>query len=472
MTASMDFSQNGKAAHVQMMEDFSLTLDDEGLNQTERLRMLSRVNDEGAHPLGPDEFADFTSKVLRRFSKVVAPAETTDAVRGLVDAIRNGDRPTAPADAGVVAGPALAVVAAPVMTVVTRPPNPVEFLLSEPRDMVRMESPFPFLNKATRGGIPSGILTTILGAPHSGKTALAQQILKSASEKGYLCVALHRDEGRWAASVRLGQQLGLNRDRLESRDPEEMDSYKKALQNLKILVPDCDSPEWTLERSLAFCEREAAGKPWFLLVDSIQSVYMDAVGRNTREEIEAKMRILEGGAKRGGFVVAISEMNRGAYRHKDPKENSNPMAAAAESRAIEYVSRLMISLEGSIDASITANIVKNSPGGVREPFFLKFDTDRATFQEIDQDGAEGIREIKVHADQSARKKRLEDKIVKALESAGRELKAGELRDLVKGDAYKVDQARDGLVEDGRIVERPGSGRIRYFSVPQKVDFVP
>ncbi len=342
------------------------------------------------------------------------------------------------------------------------PPNPAEFLRNEPRNLVRLRTLFPTLDQATRGGIPTGIVTSVLGAPHTGKTALVSQIAIRAASEGYLVVGLFKDEGRFAASVRLGQQLELDRARLENQEDAELQQFEQGLYEREIRLPDADSPDWTLERTIEWMDKSKIERPRLLIVDSIQSAYASCAEdkRSLREEIEAKLRLLEGAAKRGMMVMVTSEMNRAAYRHKDPKDNIKGMAAGAESRAIEYVSRLVVSLEGDAELVVTATLEKNSPGGRRPAFKLKFDPATARFREIGDAEAEGIVNQAHSEREGSKRTRIRDGIRAAL-GKHIELNVRGLEKEVAGRKDAIAEVRDGMVEEGEILERV-AGQSKFY----------
>jgi len=346
----------------------------------------------------------------------------------------------------------------------SRPPGPAAFLRAEPRNLIRLVTDFPTLNAATRGGIPTGIVFSVIGAPHTGKTAILSQLALRAASEGYLVVALFKDEGRFAASVRLGQQLGLDRTRLENQDPRELDDFDSAMLDRSLVTPDADSEDWTLEKTIRWAEAEAGatGKTLLLLTDSIQSVYAECAEnrRALREEIEAKMRLLEGAAKRGALCVVTSEMNRSAYKNKDTAENTKGIAAGAEGRAIEYVSRLIITLEGDAEKVITAQIEKNSPGGKRPILSLKFDPATARFREIREEEAEELADEVRRKEEEARDAKLRDGIRRAL-SKHTELNARGLSKEVGGRREALAEVRDEMVAAGQILERV-EGQAKFY----------
>lgn len=348
------------------------------------------------------------------------------------------------------------------------PPTPAEYLRDEPRNLVRLRTYIPTLDRATRGGIPTGIVTAIVGAPHTGKTALVSQVMISAASEGYLTVGLLKDEGRFAGSVRIGQQLGLDRGRLENQEPEEIDQLAEALIERAVYLPDADSPAWTLEATINWIEAKAGNGPRLLAVDSIQSVHAECAenAKTTREAIEAKMRLLERFAKRGGMVLITSEMNRSAYRNKDASENIDGIASGAESRAIEYVSRLLVTLEGDAEEVITAVVKKNSPGGVRPIMRLKFDKASARFRELSEADAEAMTDERRAAEETIRRAKTKEKILKALRG-GREIRGSRaLYKAAGGRSVDVDDVRDEMLEAGVIVARL-DGKATVYSLPEK-----
>lgn len=98
----------------------------------------------------------------------------------------------------------------------------------------------------------------------------------------------------------------------------------------------------------------------------------------------AALKWISGGALRI-TVVALSELNRGAYRSKDAKLNSNGMAAGKHSGAIEYVSRILVNLHTAKDDVVRVEVEKPT-GYADQPLGLRFDRLAATFTETDAPG--------------------------------------------------------------------------------------
>jgi KaiC/GvpD/RAD55 family RecA-like ATPase len=339
-------------------------------------------------------------------------------------------------------------------------PNPGDFLASTPRDLVRLRTGFPTLDQATRGGIPTGIVTTIMGAPHVGKTALATQIGIRAAEGGFLVVVVLKDEGRLAGCIRLGQQMGLDRYRLEEQNPEELARFARALTDRDIRVPDPDHEDCSLENLITEAEKHAHGRNVLLIVDALQNVLSTEADEkdSLREAVGAKMALMEDFAKRGGMVIALSEMNRSAYRNKDAAENIRALAGGAESRSIEYKSRLILSLSGDAEEIVTVSVEKNSPGGKRPTINLKFDRTSATFTEIDRDTAEALRDEHAAEEEAQKAAQVWEKIKKALHRK-MELNATALKRAVGGRAERFIEVRDEKVEEGKLLVREdGQGK--------------
>jgi hypothetical protein len=85
------------------------------------------------------------------------------------------------------------------------------------------------------------------------------------------------------------------------------------------------------------------------------------------------------------IAIATSEMARGAYRSKDSAEQSNDLASAKESGAIEYSARALISLrsvQGEPDL-IEVRIPKNKHGPKGEVFHLRLDRASQTLRQVE-----------------------------------------------------------------------------------------
>lgn len=348
------------------------------------------------------------------------------------------------------------------------PPDPAQVLANEPRNLVRLLTDFPTLNQSTRGGVPTGIVATILGAPHTGKTAMATQIGITAASAGWLVLILFKDEGRFAGCVRLGQQLGMDRDKLENQEEPELDRFLEGLKDRDIRVPDPDSEDWVLEHAISWLESNRGDRPALLIVDSLQSAYSMASGesRSLREEINAKMRLLESFGKRGGLALVTSEMNRSGYRNKDEKENIRGIAAGAESRAIEFVSRLILSLEGDAESVVTGTLEKNSPGGVKRAIPFKFDPLTARFKELSEDDAEALAEEAVTAREKKRDSGVRDRVLVALGPLLEPISFKRLREAMRVNVYRLQDVLGAMVEDGEVVMTI-KGQAHMYSLPYK-----
>lgn len=335
-------------------------------------------------------------------------------------------------------------------------PSPAEVLLDLPPFTGRVPLGIPVADRALDGGLPQGLVTVIQGPPGSAKTALGTQAAVNAFKKDYLVACIFKDEGRRAGCIRVGQQLGLERRKLEESDPYTMTEFEDLLKQGRgrIYVPDADASEGVLEKVLYDFEPTGYAQK-FLLVDSLQSVRADCAEAldSLREQIEAKMRLLEFAAKRGLTVVVISETNRSFYRARSESQRIAPIAAGAESRSIEYVARVLITLQVERNAlvdPVKASIDKNSaPGGEKPRFQLRLDSATARLYEIDAKVA-AQQEAEAEEEKAASKRRqLRENIRSALlRKPG--AKASDIRSRVKARAQDVTDTLAEMEDEGLI----------------------
>jgi KaiC/GvpD/RAD55 family RecA-like ATPase len=273
---------------------------------------------------------------------------------------------------------------------------PWDYLIEHPEPSQRITTGIPALDQASGGGIPVSGLVTLQGSPGAGKTSLAIQIAVRAALGcvGDVWMVMH-DEGARGACVRVGQNLGLDRDLVESDDPETMVAYQKKFVGAgNIHTLDPDDPSVSLESVIASIEAahwakedEAAS---ILVLDSTQTAVTGADFDGDRARVSYVMDELKKAARRIPLLVFnISQLNRSAYRHKNPEDNANPLSGGAESRAIEFQSDLLLHLDGDIQTVVTARIVKNRfHRGAKPSWRMRYDVARAAFTEVDVESVE------------------------------------------------------------------------------------
>jgi replicative DNA helicase len=252
------------------------------------------------------------------------------------------------------------------------------------------------LDEATRGGIPMGRFCSVLGAPGASKTNLATWLGDRWERAGCAVLIVAADESRESIVVRLGQLDGFDRDLLEGLDPGRRNAFARNSRGRALKVVDPFTDRIMLEQCEAELLELAAGRPRVLIVDSLQRVPSSgaAVFEQKREQLEYVVDLLDGIAKRGTLVIAISEMSRAGYRTGKRDLDISALAAGAETRAIEYASHLIIGLKpvrgerGIIDLEVA----KNRLGPDKPEIRLSLDFVGLGFREIERPDEEGADE--------------------------------------------------------------------------------
>jgi replicative DNA helicase len=329
------------------------------------------------------------------------------------------------------------------------------------RNAPRVRTGLVKLDDATGGGFPIGSLLVLSGAPGSGKTTLGIQFARAAREQlGARVVGFFGDEGLEAAAVRLGQQIGLQREDLDAGE-------ESSLTKLQAYTAEGDGegqcgpfefvpPEEGLRATLAKIRQLRRGGekgPLVFVLDNLQGCNFELEDANgsgqqspERLRLAAAMAELRKAAREMAMlVIVVSEASRGAYASKDPEKQTTALASGAETRAIEYRSDVVIHLSEKSEGIVRAEVAKNRPGGGQKPrLSLGHDRQRATYREIDAPAAEEER------DERRQKKRIRgsDDAQKKLQAAMRRHLPGEL-------AF----GRPGISEN-RLAKKAGLGRTR------------
>lgn len=117
--------------------------------------------------------------------------------------------------------------------------------------MVRLETGFPTLDRATRGGLPIGKTVVLGGAPGAGKTTAAVQLAFRWLLQGVHVGILAADEDANGLLVRLGQLVGLDRTKIEEGDPSTVAKLSEWCRSVPLLLWDQDEDRMTLEEASA-----------------------------------------------------------------------------------------------------------------------------------------------------------------------------------------------------------------------------
>jgi hypothetical protein len=266
---------------------------------------------------------------------------------------------------------------------------PGEGLAAHPLPVARIKTGIQTLDDATRGGLPTGTATLVLGAPDAGKTGAAMTIADEAERQGAFVVHLAVDGGREAAEIRWGQMMGFDRRKLEDRNAEECKRFRETFFMRNVFLPDPDlldglMPVNTFAHIIEKARTRLHGRKVLLLLDSLQTVRPDEQDHDgPRMRIEAMLGLVRKAANIPGWlVVSTSQTNRASRRHKNDADNTDPMTAGMESGAIEHYFDVMLYLDGDAAGiqGVRVRVTKNKPGAGRKPIFnLSWSKDRARF---------------------------------------------------------------------------------------------
>lgn len=253
------------------------------------------------------------------------------------------------------------------------------------------------LDERTGGGPVYGTRWYIVGAPDAGKTGLLLQLADVFARRGICVGLLAIDEEPGDLVIRLGQRAGFSRSELEGRTAETLGFVRETLADLPIRFYGGEHSIESAAQDLATWAAER-GVGAMLGIDSIQSVTcsanLDAGGDgrapSVRELVSANVQAVRNVASAHRLIaIATSEMNRTAYRHKKSADESNDIAAGAESRAIEFSARVLLALRSVPGESDLAEVRlaknKHGPGwrGDADSIFLSLDRARMTFAQLD-----------------------------------------------------------------------------------------
>lgn len=313
---------------------------------------------------------------------------------------------------------------------------------------VRLISGFPTLDRITRGGLPTGKLVAIGGAPGAGKTFVLVQWAFDFLSRGVHVGMLACDEDADGLLIRFGQLLGIDRRALEDGDVTAKQTLAEWARCVPLSLWDGDEDEMTLEDASQALRASAGSAPSVLLVDSLQTVRVEGPhGQTPRERIDAVVKASKHAAKVDRhLVIATSELARGAYRSKDTSEAINDLAAFKESGGIEYgigLALVLRSRKGSNDL-VDASVPKNRFGGEKSAFALRLNFDRASVREDSLVPALNLdNPLATYKDRILGLKPLQ---------AGRGFTKTALAQQVSGKRASVMKAVDELLGDGKLFE--------------------
>lgn len=277
----------------------------------------------------------------------------------------------------------------------------------------------PPIDNATGGGPVYGTRWILNGAPDAGKTALLVQIGHTYARRGIAVGFLAADEEPSDLVTRFAQRDGFSRLDCEIRDPNTLGLIQDADGGLPVRFYRADMTIEAAADDLALWARQR-GSQAALIVDSIQTVIC-AASRGSelgaREVVTANVQAFKNCAMKYKLIaLATSEMNRAAYRNGNTADQ-NDMASGAESRAIEFLARVLLTLrsvKGSPDL-VEVAIPKNKHGPSGVSFHLHLDRRRMML--FESDGPVIVDSEAAKEDEKALKERLAAEALAAQEAS-------------------------------------------------------
>lgn len=276
--------------------------------------------------------------------------------------------------------------------------------------VVHAPTGFRTLDEACGGGLLVPRRVIFIGAPGSGKTAVVMTCGRRYAVDGHYYIGVHAiDEDDDDLTVRLAQMAGYTVAQCEGRAPELLEEIATALEALPVTFYD---GAWTVEEATADVARraqEAKAIPVYI-VDSVQTVRSEGSleAKSSREVVEANVRAIRYATTAHKLLtLATSEANRNSYRSEDAAEQTNDMAAGAESRVIEFSAQTLVMLrtpKGHAD-HVHATVPKNRRGRSQFEFYLRLERDRHELSECADPTADPEQVQHAQAQQRAKNRR-------------------------------------------------------------------
>lgn len=292
--------------------------------------------------------------------------------------------------------------------------DPWTWIAGHPIPERRIPTGIPTLDTALGGGIPIDSVCLILGPPGSGKTSFAVQIATDAALTGdFIAYFALKDEGVRGGSVRMAQNIGLDRKKVEAGDVATLGEYAIRYGPGKLRVSDPDEADFLLETVVEQMRDETPqGKIPILVADSVQKLptFMDDQFEAMRFKIAYVMELFRRSAKNFFTpIFAISHVVRASYRNKKSEENIKGLGAGAEGSDIERAADVVIFFEGRTVEGVTLTVEKNRIGNGSLPTIkLQYDLATARFMEIDTEATAEEEGTSFSATEKRRQAEVED----------------------------------------------------------------
>jgi KaiC/GvpD/RAD55 family RecA-like ATPase len=273
-------------------------------------------------------------------------------------------------------------------------PNLTAACMAMPGRFLSVPTGIRGLDVATRGGIRSGTLTIVGGAPGGHKTSLSARLAYLWARDGVDAATGHEDvlvsivaadETRGGLLSRIGQIEHVDRDRLDSEDLSVsrpawavVATRLEAVKERFVIWDPREEPCTVESAGEELAKREAPTRRRVLVIDSVQARdgwACDAEGDDSpRSRIDRRVAVAGRIARTHGLaVLLVSELSRAGYRSRESSNEVNPLATLKESGGLEYAADQVLILsrvEGDA-AQIDLLVAKTRWGSTGESVRLR-----------------------------------------------------------------------------------------------------
>jgi len=312
----------------------------------------------------------------------------------------------------------------------------------------------PLDRQLRRGGLPGSSVVRLIGPPEAGKTTILCSMLIAVAQAPLPVFAIFSDEGRTQAAVRLGAQLGFDRDKLDSNDEDEVQRFLDATPPI-FLLGDPDTPGTHLQSLFDLAHKHVKdGDRAIIALDSVQTVRADRSRDETKNSAIARlMELVRNTANSTGWIFLMtSQSNREGYRKKKKEDRADPISTGAGASEIEYAADVQLNLDRPDDLGVVAaEISKNRLMGSKVPFVLRYSEEGSRMLEVDKAHVDEEKEEKAKEENRSSLDKAKKRVLEVLQKHPK-ISSAKIASLVTGRRSNVLLAISELEKEGTIID--------------------